>query len=178
MVTNKAKHRTLFKCDVTGLVGMYVGQKEADSMGLDKNLRKIVYIPLQDLNEGMINRWKGYKQYKKLWKVTRTKYPKNAIIGPDKVRDSNQEEGIFEMQVVAKHDENGRAPHRKNFVDEEMKHRVDQLESELENTKKDSGLKDVDNIEEEDDEDFKRSERGGRIDDLEDEFRRGGENLH
>lgn len=171
------KRRALFKCDVTGLVGVYVGTKDAESLDPNQNLKQVVYIPLQDLNEGMINRWKGVKQYKKLWEVTDTKYPKSAIIGPKEVHEPNQEVGIFDTQVVAKHDHQGTALHRKHFVDEEMKHRVDRLESELDSVKKDSGLKDVDNLDDETDQDFKRSQRGENdvMDKLEEAFKDGGD---
>lgn len=170
MISKSDQKKVLFKCDVTGLTGIYVGQKEAESIDSNKNLRQIVYIPLQDLNEGMINRWKGVKDYTNLWEVTNTKYPKNAIIGPKPVPESNREEGLFGMQVVATQNHNGKNSFRESFVDDDLEHRVDRLESQLESAQKESAIKDIENLDTEDeDDDMKRDERGRPSEELREE---------
>lgn len=129
MAIKEAKKRCLFRCDVTGLVGMFVGWKDAEAKNPDKDddAKRIVYIPIKDVNEGMKERWKGVRKYKHLWEVTNTVYLKQGIIGPKPVPDPYQEAGLFDMMVVATQDEDGRAGFRKNFVAEELEYRLDEL---------------------------------------------------
>lgn len=165
MVLNEQK-KALFECHHTGLKAVYVGTKDAEAPNVNKDAKRVVYIPLKDLNkEGIIDRWKGVKSYKKLWQVTNTKYPKDALIGPKPVAEPNNEEGLFDTMVVAAHDIRGQANYLENFVGKSLEHRLDEKEARIKELEKQLGNKELEKLTQGDqseveDDDNKRGRRG------------------
>lgn len=157
------KRRALFKCHHTGLTAMYVGTKPVKAPNHNKDAVKVVYIPLRDLNKnGIRDRWKGVRRYKKLWKVTNTKYPEDAMIGPEKVPDSHAEEGLFSQQVVMPHNIDGRATWLENFVGKTLQARVDDKDARIKELEKQLGNKEIEKLTQGDNSEVEDDNKKGR----------------
>lgn len=156
------RRRALFKCQHTGLTGMYVGTKSADAPNHNKDAVQVVYIPFKDLNKsGIRERWKGVTEYKELWKVTNTKYPREAMIGPKPVPEPNKEDGLFDQQVVMPHNIRGEANWQENFVDKDLQGRIDQKDARIKELEKQLGNKEIEKMTQEDNSQIEDDNRRG-----------------